>query len=455
MHMKGQIWKTLLSLRGSSLRTLDEFGRIQWLGGEKTAALHEERLAGLLTHAYTHVPYYRGVLSRTGVIHNGLARLDKFSGLPLLDKSLIRRYHAELTSDDLLQRKWYENTSGGSTGEPVRFVQDREYHDASSAIKILLDRWSGYEIGERKVILWGSERDLFIGKETLQKRTGRWLRSEQWINAFRITPGQMLSAVKCINDFRPVQILAYSGSIYDLALFIEKEKLDVCSPRSIMASAGVLYPYMRDAITRVFRAPVFDRYGSREVGDIACECEHHQGLHVFPCTHHVEILRQDGSPCDTGEPGEIVITNLTNYAMPLIRYRIGDMGEWAANACACGRAWPMLKQIIGRVSDMFMTTTGTKIHGEYFTHLFYFRDWVDKFQIIQEKLDLLRVLIVPRQEAHINQEERNGEFREITEKIVFVMGRDCRVRFDLVNHIDPTASGKYRYTVSKVSKEDA
>jgi phenylacetate-CoA ligase len=302
-------------------------------------------------------------------------------------------------------------------------------------------------------LLWGSERDLFVGKERFRTRLGRWLRKEIWLNAFRMTSEHMSDYVNRINDFRPSQILAYAESIYDLARFIQSGDIAVYSPKSVMTSAGVLYPEMRRTIEEAFKAPVFNRYGSREVGTVACECDRHEGLHVFPLTHHIEILREDGLPAGPGEPGEIVITHLMNYSMPLIRYRIGDIGEWAENACSCGRLLPALKTVSGRVSDIFVTKEGVRIHGEYFTHMFYFKSWVKKFQVVQEEPDFIRVLIVPLDEAKRTPSSKAEEFGEITEKIRLVMGEECRVLVELVEQIAPTDSGKYRYTISAVSRE--
>ena len=451
ISIKKFIWKTTLSLRGKSLNNFKELQRLQWLSKEELHSLQQKHLKGLLLHAYLHVPYYHEILPKAGVIQNNLSvNLKNFSQIPLLDKSIIRNNYERLKSDDLSTRKWYENTSGGSTGEPVRFVQDKEYHDILLAVKMFDDLWSGYKIGERKIILWGSERDLLIGKEKLRTLLGRWLRNEICLNAFRITPEQMYSYVKCINDFKPVQILAYVASLYEMASFIDREKLNVYSPKSIMVSAGVLYEHMRETIERVFKAPIFNRYGSREVGDIACECDQHQGLHVSPFTHYVEILREDGSPVEPGELGEIVITPFANYAMPLIRYRIGDMGAWSENPCTCGRAWPMLKYVSGKMWDIFRTKGGTQAHGEFFIRVFYFQDWIKKFQVIQEDFDFIHVLIVPNGQPSEIQKIYSKEIEVITNKIRFVMGKDCKVQFEFVEDISPTASGKYHYIVSKV-----
>ncbi|MEW5755868.1 MAG: phenylacetate--CoA ligase family protein [Pseudomonadota bacterium] len=408
-----------------------------------------QSLRNLLMYAYRNVPYYRGVIQSSGLVDQfGEIRLDRFHELPLLDKSAIREQQWRLWSEKLSGMDWHYNTSGGSTGEPIRIVQDREYNQWSAAMQRFFAGWSGYSTGQPRVLLWGSERDLFVGRENVKIHLLRWLSNELWLNTFRITPELMHSYVKKINEFKPVQILAYAESAYELAKFIEREGLVVHVPKSIMTSAGTLYSQMRSKIEQVFRAPVFNRYGSREVGDIASECVHHRGLHICPLTHYVEILRQDGMPALPGEVGEVVVTLLTNYSMPFVRYRIGDMAAWAEEHCTCGCSWPMLKEVAGRVSDTFLTREGTQIHGEYFTHLFYFRSWVEKFQVIQEDYDHVKVLLVA-----LNKDANNSEYasdlEDISNKIRVVLGDACRIEYQFVDHIPPTASGKYRYTISK------
>ena len=193
---------------------------------------------------------------------------------PCLIKLIIRARFEDLKSDDLFKRKWHLNSSGGSTGEPVTFIQDKEYHYWTTAIKILYDSWTGYSIGDRKIRLWGSIQDLSLVEESFKNRLIKWIDNNVCLNAFRMTPAEMEAYVKKINEFKPIQILAYAESIYELSRFIEDEDLWIYSPRAIMTSAGTLFPHMRDTIGRVFKAPVFNRYGSREVGDIACECSH-------------------------------------------------------------------------------------------------------------------------------------------------------------------------------------
>jgi phenylacetate-CoA ligase len=275
------------------------------LSGGELEKTHEELLGQLLRHAYAQVPYYKKVLDGLG----GESLFRDFSPsailrqMPILTKTIMRNQMQELVPEDLETRKWYLNASGGSTGEPVRLIQDKTYQLWSVAVKSLYDVWTDYQPGMSKVILWGSERDLLVGKETIKTHVGRWLRNERWLNAFRMTEGDMRKYVQIINESRPAQILAYVEAVYELCRFIEEEGLSVHSPSAIMTSAGTLYPQMRATIEKVFRTRVFNRYGSREVGDIACECEQHGGLHISPLTHYVEILSEDGRPAAPGQTG--------------------------------------------------------------------------------------------------------------------------------------------------------
>jgi phenylacetate-CoA ligase len=168
-------------------------------------------------------------------------------------------------------------------------------------------------------------------------------------------------------------------------------------------------------------------------------------------THHVEILNQNGAPTAPGEVGEIVVTLLTNYAMPLIRYRIGDMGMWADEPCTCGRVWPLLMEITGRTTDNFVTRGGALIYGGFFRQLLFYQDWIKNYQIIQEDYNNININVVLRNN---NDSLRPYEDKvsEIKKKITYVMGEDCNIKFNLVKDLEPTPSGKYRYTISKIKK---
>lgn len=444
-------WDVVLAASSGTLGSLRRLTRWEQLDGADTVALQRKRLTRIVRHAYANVPWYRDALRKAAVVSaTGQIALEHWSELPILTKDILRSEVEGLQAIAGHSTATYWNSSGGSTGEPVQLLQDAPYRDEMRAVTMLFNRWTGYASGYPMIKIWGSERDLFEGGEAPRTRFVRWLRNEHWFNAFRMSPVEMHECLDRIDRLRPVLVLGYVESLVDLSRLLLRDGRRVHRPRAVMSAAGPLDPDARQQVEMAFRAPLFDRYGSREVGDVACECEAHGGLHVCAPTHLVEILRPDGNPVAAGERGELIITLLTNYSMPLLRFRIGDVSAWRDGPCSCGRAWPLLERVTGRVSDIFPRLDGTHIHGEYFTHLFYDLRWVRKFQVIQEALDRVEVYIVPEDGVGDPSIACRAELDDMRNKIRLVMGQTCFVGFHFPASIEPAPSGKFRYTISKV-----
>jgi phenylacetate-CoA ligase len=175
-------------------------------------------------------------------------------------------------------------------------------------------------------------------------------------------------------------------------------------------------------------------------------------LHVCAPTHFVEIIGSDGSAVKPGELGEIIVTSLANFAMPLIRYRIGDMGMWAETQCNCGRNWPLLKEVVGRTTDVFRKADGGIVPPQFITQLIHVElnnPWLRKFQVIQEDYNRILFLIVTSKlpDTYLSLDVI---INPVCKKIQMVMGNSCKVEYKVVNDIPPSPSGKYRYTISKL-----
>src|SRR3990172_5300720 len=284
-------------------------------------------LSEILKHCKKNVPYYRNIFNSLGDIEIRKGNpIDIIKKIPPMTKDIIRRHFQDLQSNDLYKRKWYYNTSGGSTGEPTRLIQDREYSSRGEAIAYLHYWLVGHEIGKKMVKLWGSERDILESSVRIKEKIKNSFWNIKWMNAFRMTPEKMKQYLALLDSSPPDLVLAYAQSIYELALFAERNGFRVAPRRAITTSAGTLYPFMREKIEEVFRCKVFNRYGSREVGDIACEHPGSGGLWVAPWGCYVEIVDEYDNPVPPGVEGDILVTSLINFAMPLIRYKIGDRG---------------------------------------------------------------------------------------------------------------------------------
>jgi len=431
-----------LTLSGSKIpRYLKEVERVSLLSKDEIAEYQQAKLERLLIHAYQNVPYYHRVLPKAGVISEGKVNLEHFADVPLLTKDIIRKEGENLYSQDYKSRHPYKNSSGGSTGEPVQILQDKQYDEYNNAIKIYFNRMLGKDIGEKELKFWGSERDIFTGSIGLKNKIINFIYNRAFINSFMIQPSDYKEIVNKWNSIKPKVVWSYVDSVYEFAKYVHQEKIQVYSPEAIIVTAGVLTEDIRAYIEDILKSPVYNQYGSREVGVIACECKWQKGLHVFQTAQYLELLNADPQG-----NAEVVITNLNNYSMPLIRYNIGDTAKVLNELCPCQRSLQMLKTVTGRITNHFIKRDGTIIHGEYFTHLFYFNSSIIKFQVIQDNYDHIVCKLVLR--GDIIDIEDN--IRDIKKKIQLVMGEDCEIEFEFVDEILPTKSGKYRYTICEI-----
>jgi len=410
---------------------LREIRRVSALSIDDQKKYREDKLAKLLLHASENVPYYTRILKETGAVVDGKVFLENFSRVPILTKSVIRKEGENMFSVDRHLRKPYENTSGGSTGEPVRFLHDKNYHEWNVANKIFYKTFAGQDIGDRELRLWGSERDILLGKESLLIRLRNFLYGRVDLNSFRMSQEGMQNFVTIWNKFHPKWVEAYVQSIYEFALFIEKNNYDVSSPSSgILTSAGTLYPEMAKKIKSVFKCNVFNRYGSREVGDIACSDLSEEGLRISFWNNYVEIVNN-----------KIYVTNLNNFSMPMIRYDIGDMGISSSS-------WNYIKSVEGRGMSVIKTREGKIIPGEFFIHFIgvvHNKGHISKFQVIQKDFKTIEIKVVIENHQGFEDEKRNIEM-----SIAQAIGGDCEIKWSLVEDIPSLENGKYMYVLSEM-----
>ncbi|MCU0633441.1 MAG: hypothetical protein MUE41_01105 [Gemmatimonadaceae bacterium] len=220
-------------------------------------------------------------------------------------------------------------------------------------------------------------------------------------------------------------------------------------------TAGTLFPRYREAIGHVFGAPVFDRYGCRELGDPASERRPGAGQHVCESLYVVEVVAADGAPCAPGVTGRLLLTCLVNYAMPLIRYDIGDLATWhESSEPVDGVTWRRLREIGGRTIETIVRPDGGVVSPIYFIHLLGVtleRGWLRRYQFVQEAPAHLRVRLVPQVRVADPATAHADALAEIATKVRAAIGAQVRVDFEFPEEIAPSASGKYQYVVSRVS----
>ena len=397
-------------------------------------------LDAALAHAATDVPYWRDRLGAGD-------RRAAFLALPPLTKDAIRANAQALRHDALGRRRWWINHSGGSSGAPIAVVQDREVADWSMATSAwYLAHHLGVTHEVPKVVLWGSERDLFGQRASRVARVQGVLTQTVMLNSFKMDATTMRRYVATLARTRPVYVRGYAGSLFELAQFALAEGLTIPPPRFVYSTAETLTAAARAVIERGFGAPVFDFYGSREVGPIAGQGR--DGLmHVFDFFNRVEVVDAHGAAVGAGGEGQVLVTSLRNRAMPLLRYDIGDTAEVAAVGPDGGVR--TLRRVTGRVTDHFVAASGALIHGEYFTHLFYGDHAIREFQVVQHRVDDVEILWAPRDPgADVTIAARTDR----DAKIRLVLGDGCAVRWTRVDEVPLTPQGKRLFTRSLVHR---
>jgi len=418
----------------------------QWNTLEENKKIQRKKLYKLITYASQNIPYYQGIVKERNLRFSEDTIFDDIKKFPLLTKDMIRNNFDELYK--FRDNTYYRNSSGGSTGEPVIFYQDSNYFAWNTAAKIIFDEWAGRKLGEPMVKLWGSLRDILKGGQGFKGYLRQQLSGVTILSSSRMAEKDMYKYVQRINIIKPYLIFAYTNSINKFACFIQKHHLSIYSPQAIMTSAGVLFPEVRARIEDVFQAPVFNRYGSREVGDVACNCKTSPGLHLIPDIHYVEIVDDEGKEVKLGETGEIIITLLTNYTMPLIRYKIGDRGILSNKNCKCGHGLTLLEEVEGRITGNFKNKLGDYVSGGLFFSLFYFIENIKQFQIIQEAIDYISINLVLIDKTKLKDMDK--DFKEINQTIRKAMGNDTKIKYNIIDEIKLSPSGKYMYSFSRV-----
>jgi phenylacetate-coenzyme A ligase PaaK-like adenylate-forming protein/2-polyprenyl-3-methyl-5-hydroxy-6-metoxy-1,4-benzoquinol methylase/glycosyltransferase involved in cell wall biosynthesis len=407
----------------------------QWFSREKIEKSQWEDLKSLLAHSYNNVPFYRRRFDELGIRPEDIRNIDDFRKIPVLKKSEIQQRLENMKAGNCPQGQLLRDATGGSTGQPLVFYRDFNAKMWIDAACVRFRRWIGYGPRSKLALIWGADRDV----------PSSYPPNQRWLNTFNCGEQDIEKFVAELVQWKPDAIRAYASSLYMVASYIKSRGLQAPRPKVIESAAEKLWDGQRRVVEDVFGCKVFEMYGSREIPALACECEYHNGMHIFSDLRIVEVIK-DERPAKPGEEGSIVITDLVNYGMPFIRYEIGDIGVISKESCQCGRG---LKEIKGRITSTIHTPDGRRIHGEYFTHLFYDITGVKAFQVHQTKLDEVIVSIQPDKSLNENQ------IGHVIAKVRSHLGERVNVKCRYVDDIPVTASGKRHFTISDVPADFA
>ncbi|AZP14498.1 phenylacetate--CoA ligase family protein [Undibacterium parvum] len=414
----------------------------QWWTRDQLRDLQLSRLKQLLTHAQQHVPYYRDLFAQLGLQAEQVSSLQDLSRFPFLIKAEIRAHTEALKSEKA--RHLARFNTGGSSGEPLIFFIGKERVSHDVAAKWRATRWWDVDIGDREIVVWGSPIELGT-QDSVRGLRDKVFRTKL-LPAFEMSEQKLDDFLAQIRQLRPKMLFGYPSALSHFARHAAKRGL-------VMNDLGIqvafvtserLYDEQREQIASTFGCAVANGYGGRDAGFIAHQCPH-GSMHITAEDIIVEIVDTHGLPVPVGESGEIVVTHLATSEFPFIRYRTGDIGVLSDAACSCGRGLPVLQEIQGRSTDFLVAHNGTVMHGLALIYILRDLPQVRAFKIIQESLDLTRVLVVLEEPLSA----------ELSSQIILGfrarLGAAVEIQVEQVNEIPAEKSGKFRYVISKVA----
>ncbi len=421
----------------------------QWWSRGKLEEYQIQQLSKLLHHAYENVPYYRKVFDERGLKPKDIQGFDDLKKLPYLTKESIQGNLSNLIARNYPKSKFQYVTTGGSTGIPLGFYHERGVSEKKE-LAFILTQWQrvGFEIGDKCVVLRGnvvssSGRGKFWEYDQVDKNL--------ILSSYHMTDEMLPKYIEKMRQFKPDFIQAYPSAITILARFMKANNIkSFHGVKAVLCGSENLYLWQRQLLEEIFKCRVYSWYGHSEQAVLAGECERSIYYHIFPEYGFVELINKDGHIINKeDEMGEIVATGFNNYAMPFIRYKTKDIAVYSEQKCVCERNYPLLKKVEGRSQDFVVTidkrliTLTALIFAQHFSAF----SKLKEMQLVQESEGELLVKIVKFPQYSDRDEQ------EILSKMQTAVGKGLNIKFEYVDHIPRTKSGKCRFLIQKLPIE--
>ena len=402
---------------------------VQWYSKEDLINLQRIKLKNILLHSYKNIPYYSEIFKKNEIDPYGNP-VNQLKKIPFLTKKLIKNNLPYNILDKKRTIYTTEKTSGSSGHQGVYYLDKTAYSNVI-AVQSLWWEWSGFRFGDT-VLQTGMTLDRGFVKflKDLLLRVN-------YIQAFSIDDKTIRkNLLPC--QGKNAYFMGYASSLYTYAQYADRKKIHNLKFESVISWGDKMFPHYRRLIEKVFHTEVYDTYGAAEGLMIAAECEKHN-YHIATPHVLVEILDKDGQEVREGEIGEVFVTSLTNYLMPLIRYKVGDLAVKAneSKVCSCGRNLPILEKIIGRDTDIIYSPKGKALIVHFFTGILEHVQEIKQFQVYQKYRG---------SEVEIRYRKNSDFTLSVLEEVRADMhkkaGENFPVIFSEVKKIDPSPSGK-------------
>jgi phenylacetate-CoA ligase len=425
-------------------RYYDAHARRERLSLERNLELQWAGLRRLLIHAVETTPFYRRRFQAAGVDPRRMSSAADLRRIPPLTREDIKTRIEDLCSRHYRRGDLVEAATGGTTDVPVTLYRNREMLLQKTAVQMRFNAWAGWEPGDRVMLFWGAQSDFPATTSLPRRLLERYVRRQAWAPVSLLNEEAFERQRRVLDRFRPRVVVAYPSPLALFCEWLSSRPGGHHRPLSVICTAESTSPEQRATIEDALGCPVFDHYGARDFGMIAAQCERRGALHVNPHAAYLEYEPVAGGEAEGLH--EILVTDLLNYGMPLIRYRVNDCSAGAeAGPCPCGRGYPRMREIVGRTTDNFPLANGDVVPGVSLTNrVIKVSPGLRKMQVVQHRRDAFEVRYVPSSNFGPQDLER---LRAKMEEFV----GPAEIVFVVVDDIARERSGKTRLCISKVS----
>ncbi len=421
----------------------------QWWSKKELEDFQFMKFRRLINHIYANVPFYRRYFKSEKLLPSDFKSLSDIKKLPVLTREDVKKHNEELRSYDIKGKGVISAQTGGTTGQPLSFIRDKETRSWAWGAMYRFFEWTGTYVGEKRITVGGGSLGGYLMKTNtwsiLAKGVDK-LQGNYFFPAFSLDKEIITNISRYVKN-RKIRIMrGYPSTLYIIAQTAEKYHLDFSNIEICWTTAEKLFPHQREFVEQVFSADMYDQYGFAEIHSVAAQCKkknlyHIFDEHVFAETNHEE---------DTDEfLLNATLTDLDNYVMPFIRYDPGDVLRIGRKNCSCGRNLTTLEGIEGRIHDFLVASDGRVIPGEFIPHLFQRVQGFDRYFVHQISEHELIVKIVKN--SKYNEMEVVGLKRVLHQHL----GEDVSIHFDSVteNELPKTRSGKIFFVRSNVTPD--
>ena len=402
----------------------------------------DERVRTIVRVAYEKSSFYRQLMVSARLTPGDIQSTQDLVKLPVITNETVRNYGMGLLTAPSPLRDWRHGHTSGTTGSPLSLYYDRATCVMNDAADWRQKVWGGMREGD-----WIG---VFLGRVIVaphQRRPPFWrvnrVHRQVWFSSFHLSDENLSHYVREIERRRIRFLEGYPSTLFILAQYVVKSGIRLPLD-AVFSSSETLHQVQRDTIQIAFGCTPFDFYGHAERTIFATECEYHDGKHLAEEYGYTEVVDGEGLPVRDGEFGYLTGTSLHNTAMPLIRYRTGDLSAIRREPCACGRTLMRIESVATKAEDIVVAPDGRMISPSILTHPFKPFPQITKSQLIQTRVDHLLVKIVASSDFTPTHQQL------LTRELATRLGPGVEIEIKIVDAIRNEPSGKFRWIISQV-----